>query len=605
MTKKIFKPLWLGVLLFGTIATQAQTDNEVQGTGAGTSITTGDYNSIYGDRAGTSLTTGGYNVIMGTDAAKAAVGTSHGVYIGFRAGYHEDMNGVADNVFIGSGAGFNNKGFGFDNVYLGKQAGYHFVGGDDNTFIGNDAGGGAHGFNENYTATTAPATGSDNTALGSAAGFRLKAGYRNTFIGSDAGYDVVNGYRNTFVGDSTGMDLSNGRLNSFFGQAAGCANEHASYNTFIGAGAGGDVNRTNKTDGTSDRNTYVGVFAGYANREGSDNVGVGAFSDVRQQSATALTNAVGIDAVSAISTVRTKNTFIGAQAFANNNETVLLGYKSRVDGLGGIAIGTQSRAQGNKSIALGHSVHVTNANTMALGGDQTTNRVSVGIGTVAANQKASLELADTDKGLLLNRLTTAQRSTFGTNLTANEAGMLVFDKDTKQFFGWDGAKWVALQNQVAHTSASNIPELLNYQAVIRNATGDLLANQSVKFKMSIVDNTATTTSYIETHTVTTTAAGIVNLTIGSGTAETGTFAAIDWSHNNSLKVEIDITGGTTYSTMGTTSFVSVPYAIRAKYAENVVSTTTAKSQNQNKKIEALEAEIASLKTMMTQFLNKK
>ena len=604
MTKKIFKPLLLGVLLFGTIATQAQTDNEVQGTGAGAAITTGDYNSIYGDRAGTSLTTGGYNVIMGTDAAKNITNTTHGVYIGFRAGYHESNLGLADNVFIGSGAGFNNKGSGFDNVYVGKQAGYNFVGGDDNTFVGDDAGGGGYGFSELTTATTAPATGSDNTALGSAAGFKLKAGHRNTFVGAQAGFDVVNGYKNTFVGDSTGTDLSNGRLNSFFGQAAGSATEHASYNTFIGASAGGDNNRTNNVN-DANRNTYVGVFTGFSNREGEDNVGMGAFANYKAFPMSTITNATGFDAGYTGPSNHSRTTFIGARAVADADDATLVGYGTQVKGQFSTAIGSHSQALANYAMALGSNVIVNQTNTMALGGDQTTNRVSVGIGTVAANQKASLELADSDKGLLLNRLTTAERSTFGTNLTANEAGMLVFDKDTKQFFGWDGAKWVALQNQVAHTSASNIPELLNYQSVIRNAAGDLLANQSVKFKMSIVDNTATTTSYIETHTVTTTAAGIVNLTIGGGTAETGTFGAIDWSHNNSLKVEVDITGGTNYTTMGTTSFVSVPYAIRAKYAENIVSTTAAKSQNQNKKIEALEAEIASLKAMMSQFLNKK
>ncbi|MEJ6792989.1 MAG: hypothetical protein QNK89_09755 [Lacinutrix sp.] len=68
---------------------------------------------------------------------------------------------------------------------------------------------------------------------------------------------------------------------------------------------------------------------------------------------------------------------------------------------------------------------------------------------------------------------------------------------------------------------------------------------------------------------TTTSNGVVSLTIGSGTLTTGAFANVNWSHNNSLQVEADITGGSTFVIIGTTQFVSVPYALRAKYAENI------------------------------------
>ncbi|NQY29871.1 MAG: hypothetical protein HRT69_10405 [Flavobacteriaceae bacterium] len=595
----------------------AQIDNEVQGNNAGTVITTGSYNSIYGDRAGQSLTTGSYNVLMGTEAGKNLTTGGKAVLIGYRSGYHLTTGAYTDNVFVGAGAGFNNTYFGNDNTYIGKQAGYNFTTGDDNTFLGDDAGGGGYSFHENSVATTTPATGSDNTALGSAAGFRLIAGYRNTFVGAEAGYDVENGYRNTFVGDSTGIDLKNGKLNAFFGQAAGCANENASYNTFIGALAGGDVNRTNKADGSSNRNTYVGVFTGFANREGTDNVGMGAFADVILHNNNNIQNATGWGALSnnGISTYREKNTFIGAQSYANNNEVVLLGYKARVDGLGGIAIGSQARAQGSYSVALGYGVDVANANTMALGGDTVINRLSVGIGTVAANTNASLELADTDKGFLINRVTTTQRTTMitspasGVALTTTDAGLMVYDTDDNVFYFWNGTQWNELgKTTIAGSGTNAVPELLNYQSVIRDATGDILVNQSVSFRMNIIDaTTGNTTVYSETHNVTTSAQGLVGFTIGGGNIVSGLFSNIDWSHNNSLQIEIDTVGGTAYVVIGTTSFVSVPYALRAKYAENLTSSTNAKivgSKAKDDRIDVLETELKALKKLVNQLLQK-
>jgi len=622
---------FLIVLLLVNTLSFSQTDNEIQGDNAGVSNTTGSYNVIYGDNTGVSLTIGSYNTLIGGQSGNQIVDANYQTLIGYQAGFsnvsardntmvgfrsgYYNQSGT-DNTFLGNGSGFNNTS-GLDNTYIGKQAGYRFTTGTDNTFIGDDAGAGLYSFNDTTVATTSPATGSDNTAVGSAAGFRLKTGYRNTFVGADAGYDVEDGYRNTFVGDSTGIDLKNGRLNTMIGQSAGSGTEHASYSTFIGANAGADVNRANQTDGSSNRNTYVGAFTGFANRQGTDNVGMGAFSDVIIHTADALQNATGRDAGGyGIATLREKNTFIGAQSYANNNEVVLLGYKARVDGLGAIAIGSQARAQGNYSVALGYGVNVTNTNTMALGGNTTTNRLSVGIGTVAANQNASLDLADTDKGFLVNRMTTAQRTAMitapasGVALTTTDAGLMVYDTDDKVFYFWNGTQWNELgKTNIAGSGTNAVPELLNYQSVIRDAAGVILSNQPVSFRMNIKDaTTGNTTVYSETHTVTTSSQGLVNFTIGSGTIVSGLFSDIDWSHNNSLQIELDAAGGTTYVAIGTTSFVSVPYALRAKYAENLTNATSAKMSSSNDKdarIDALESEVKALKKLVHQLISKK
>ena len=109
------------------------------------------------------------------------------------------------------------------------------------------------------------------------------------------------------------------------------------------------------------------------------------------------------------------------------------------------------------------------------------------------------------------------------------------------------------------------PQGINYQAVVRDAGGNELANQAVSLRMTILENN-TTTVYQETHSATTNGFGLVNLVIGQGTATQGAFNAIDWSTGNYFaQTEVDVTGGTNYALMGSQQLMSVPYAL---YAEN-------------------------------------
>ncbi|MFD1631025.1 exosporium glycoprotein BclB-related protein [Pseudopedobacter beijingensis] len=112
-------------------------------------------------------------------------------------------------------------------------------------------------------------------------------------------------------------------------------------------------------------------------------------------------------------------------------------------------------------------------------------------------------------------------------------------------------------------SFAQAPQKINYQAVIRNSTGDPVANQNVSLKLSVTNGNGGTVQYAETHTgITTNAFGLVNLKIGTGTPVSGTFSAISWQTGNKyLKIEADIAGGTNYSTLSSTELVSVPYAL--------------------------------------------
>jgi microcystin-dependent protein len=108
------------------------------------------------------------------------------------------------------------------------------------------------------------------------------------------------------------------------------------------------------------------------------------------------------------------------------------------------------------------------------------------------------------------------------------------------------------------------PQAFAYQAAVRNAAGQVLANLPVKVRFSILDSTANGTAvFKETHSTTTTASGMINLNVGLGTPITGNLADINWGTNAKfLQVEIDTTAiGNNYSLIGIQQLMSVPFAL--------------------------------------------
>ncbi|MFN8286745.1 MAG: tail fiber domain-containing protein [Chitinophagales bacterium] len=110
------------------------------------------------------------------------------------------------------------------------------------------------------------------------------------------------------------------------------------------------------------------------------------------------------------------------------------------------------------------------------------------------------------------------------------------------------------------------PNGINYQAVARNAAGSVIQNQNVSVRLSIHDGSSGgTIVYQETHSATTNQFGLFTVVIGGGTVQQGTFAGINWGSGGGkfLQVELDATGGSSYTNMGTTQMESVPYALYA------------------------------------------
>ena len=118
------------------------------------------------------------------------------------------------------------------------------------------------------------------------------------------------------------------------------------------------------------------------------------------------------------------------------------------------------------------------------------------------------------------------------------------------------------------------PQGFNYQATVRNSSGDLIVNANVYFKFNVIQGSQTAVPiFTETHYVPTDDLGQVNLVIGQGTSNTGTFSELDWSLGSYyLGIELDTGNG--YVAMGTTQLLSVPYALYAENSGNSTPTTT-------------------------------
>jgi len=110
------------------------------------------------------------------------------------------------------------------------------------------------------------------------------------------------------------------------------------------------------------------------------------------------------------------------------------------------------------------------------------------------------------------------------------------------------------------------PEKMSYQAVIRDNLNALVMNSAVGMRISILQTTPSGTAvYVETQNPTSNANGLVSVEIGGGIVVSGNFATIDWANGPFfIKTETDPTGGISYSIIGTSQLLSVPYALYAK-----------------------------------------
>lgn len=120
-------------------------------------------------------------------------------------------------------------------------------------------------------------------------------------------------------------------------------------------------------------------------------------------------------------------------------------------------------------------------------------------------------------------------------------------------------------------SFAQAPQKMGYQAIVRDISNNLVVNQNISVRISILQGSPTGASlYTESHLATTNANGLVTLVIGDGNVLYNNLAQINWgSDNYYLQAEIDPTGGNNYSITSVQQLLSVPYALYAEHAANV------------------------------------
>ena len=106
-------------------------------------------------------------------------------------------------------------------------------------------------------------------------------------------------------------------------------------------------------------------------------------------------------------------------------------------------------------------------------------------------------------------------------------------------------------------------EKFAYQAVIRDSEGNLVTQGTVGLKFSLTNGGKT--YYVETQTATPNQYGNVSVIIGDDKNKvSGSMADVPWSTLDiTMKVEVDVKGGTNYKLLGETKLTPAPYALYA------------------------------------------
>lgn len=118
-----------------------------------------------------------------------------------------------------------------------------------------------------------------------------------------------------------------------------------------------------------------------------------------------------------------------------------------------------------------------------------------------------------------------------------------------------------------------------YQATLQNTDGTAIANKEIAVRFSIINNEGTTV-YSERHDTETDKSGLINVLIGNGDAENGSFSLIDWKKGNlSLQTEIDKGNG--FEIIGKQQLGSTPYAMSASEAGGLATSDWRLTVNDN------------------------
>ncbi len=122
--------------------------------------------------------------------------------------------------------------------------------------------------------------------------------------------------------------------------------------------------------------------------------------------------------------------------------------------------------------------------------------------------------------------------------------------------------------------AQSVPQGMNYQAVAREHSGKVMADQDITLKVTLMSRNTKEIdieTYSEVHQVRTNKLGLFTVTIGQGEADFGIFSEVPWSSQDIwMELAIDTDGGSNFEVLSNTKLLTVPFAFHAATASEVV-----------------------------------
>ncbi len=117
-----------------------------------------------------------------------------------------------------------------------------------------------------------------------------------------------------------------------------------------------------------------------------------------------------------------------------------------------------------------------------------------------------------------------------------------------------------------------VPQGMKYQAVARDLSGQVLADQEINLKITLhSDIDRQLVAYSETHDIKTNKLGLFSLVIGDGERLRGTFAEVPWSTRDIwMEVSIKEKESSDFATISNSKLLAVPYAFHAGTAAELV-----------------------------------
>lgn len=110
--------------------------------------------------------------------------------------------------------------------------------------------------------------------------------------------------------------------------------------------------------------------------------------------------------------------------------------------------------------------------------------VAINATGAAAAATAMLDISSTSSGLLIPRMTSAQR----TAIAAPATGLLVYDTTIGSFYYWDGAQWIwMLSNATGWTLTGNTPAAANFMGSTNAVAVRFFCNNIERFRLNPTD----------------------------------------------------------------------------------------------------------------------